>query len=136
MRVPWEPSRTSGLLRAVTAALSHRPQFCLGTPTCRPAVEAFITRPVADHQRATFSTRGGVFLQAKRKTLFCSRDCRMQSPALRSPVGQQAWEEWLGGTVLRRFHDPHPCAVFLIQELRSEPAEDVIHHRLGDRDLF
>ena len=60
----------------------------------------------------------------------------MQSPALRSPVGQQTWEEWLGGTVLRSFHDPHPCAVFLIQELRSEPAEDVIHHRLGDRDLF
>src|SRR6266571_5776865 len=117
MRVPWEPSRTSGLLRAVTAALSHRPQFCLGTPTCRPAVEAFITRPVADHQRATFSTRGGVFLQAKRKTLFRCRGDRPVAPTLRSTVGQQAWEEWLGGTVLRNFHDPHTCPVFLIEEL-------------------
>src|SRR5262245_13268706 len=149
MRVPWEPSRTSSLLRAVTAALGHSPQFCLGTPTCRPTVEAFITRPVADHQRSTFSTRGGIFLQTKGKTLFCSRRCGIQRPSLRSTVGHETWEEGLGGTVLRKgcvgrkrnrppetlrrhsrasFHDPHTCAVFLIQELRSEPAENVIHH--------
>src|SRR5215471_19246004 len=109
MRVPWEPSRTSSPLRAVTAAISHRPQCCLGTPTCSPAVEAFITRPVADHQRATFSTGGSVFLQAKEKTLFCSRACPSLSwtPTLCSTIGQQAWEKRLSGTIFRGFHDPH-----------------------------
>src|SRR5207302_11063659 len=65
-----------------------QPSVCLRTPACRPTVQAFIARSIADHERAAFGTRRGVFLQAKGETLFSSGGCGIQRPALRRTVSR------------------------------------------------
>ena len=38
-----------------------------------PTIEAFVARPIPDHERPTFRTRGRIFLQSEWKALFRNR---------------------------------------------------------------
>jgi len=42
----------------------------LRTAACCPTIEAFVTRPIPDHQRTAFRARRRIFLQPEWKALF------------------------------------------------------------------
>src|SRR5712691_10295547 len=77
---PWEPSRTSSLLRTAVEAQSSiflTRAICvsagirsLRTAACCPTIEAFVTRPIPNHQRTAFRARRRLFLQPEWKALF------------------------------------------------------------------
>jgi hypothetical protein len=74
-------------------------------------------------------------LQSEGKTLFRNRR-DMSVPDLCPALWQKAWQERLRCPFVSGFNHSNTRPIFLIEEFRSEPAEDVIHHRLGDGDLL
>ena len=55
-----------------SAVLNFLPNS-LRTTACCPTIKTFVARPVPDHERPTFRTRGRIFLQSEWKALFRNR---------------------------------------------------------------
>ena len=94
-------------------------------------IEAFVTCPVPNHERATFRTRRRIFLQSEWKALFRNRRDMPVSWSWRTPgcpaLRQEPWEKRLCGPFVSRLNDPNTHPVFLIEEFGGEPAEDIVH---------